>query len=370
MKTVFWWRTTFGQEEIDRIAESITNENISQGPVTMEFEQKIADALEVPYALATTSGSTALLMALMALGIGPGDEVIVPNRTWIATAHAPLLLGAKVILVDVVSEAPLIDIQQIEQKITSRTKAIIPAHLNGRSTNMEAIRAISEKYGLSIVEDACQALFSKNDAGFLGTQSELGCFSLGVNKLISTAQGGIVVTKDRDLYEKLKLIRNHGTTNNITPTYILGGSNFKFTDISASMGLVQLQQAQSRLDHINQVYLKYAEALEDLPFLKILPVKVMQGEAPLYVEVLCPERAELINFLQSHNIEVRPFLPSLNKALYLENNDVFPNSEVFDEQGIFLPCGPAQPFENINRVIEVLKQFGKQREKEQNQGTA
>src|SRR2546421_11726540 len=132
MQNVSWWRTTFGDPEIQGLTNAINHEHISQGPVTAEFEARIAEALGVPYAVATTSGSMAILIALMALGIRRDDEVIVPNRTWIATAHAVAMLGAKVVLVDVKPNVPLMDLSLVRAKITPRTKAIIPVHLGRR----------------------------------------------------------------------------------------------------------------------------------------------------------------------------------------------------------------------------------------------
>ena len=135
-------------------------------------------------------------MSLMAIGVQPNDEVILPNRTWIATAHAVHLLGGKVVLVDVEPNRPIIDVTSIEQAITSKTKAIIPVHMNGRSANMRSIRKIARKYKIHVIEDAAQAIGSCNKQGYLGTQSDIGCFSLSVAKTISTGQGGFAVTSN------------------------------------------------------------------------------------------------------------------------------------------------------------------------------
>ena len=173
----------------------------------------MAGTLGVRYCVATTSGSMALLMALMVLGIGRDDEVIVPNRTWIASAHAVAMLGAKVVLADVLPGVPTLDLAQARRKITGRTKAIMPVHLNGRAVDMEAVALLASEYGLRVVEDTSQALFSRNAAGYLGTQSDAGCFTLSVAKLVSTGQGGFIVTNNNSSYEKLKLIRSHGVSD-------------------------------------------------------------------------------------------------------------------------------------------------------------
>ena len=357
---ISWWRTNFGEEDIEMVKNSILNEDISMGSVTEELEKKFSSILDIPYAVATTSGSTALLMACMALGIGEGDEVIVPNRTWIATANAPLILGAKVVLLDCEKDKPVIDVKKLEEKITKRTKAIIPVHIGGRDANIEKINQIAKKYKIFVIEDACQAMFAKNNLDYLGTQSDIGCFSLNITKLISSGGGGIIVTKNKKLYEKLKLIRNNGTESAMTPEYKIPGCNFKFTDIQASIGLVQLSKREQKISYIKEIYNKYKQAIQSLSCVKLIQVDTKKGELPLYVEVLCKERSKLIDFFESKKIYPRLFLPNLDTADYLENLNELPNSKLFANQGLFLPCGPAQPLENIDYVISALKEFEEQ----------
>lgn len=339
------------------MVDAISHEHISQGSVTAEFEKKLAEALGVPYVVATTSGSVALLMALMALGIRRDDEVIVPNRTWIATAHAAAMLGARVVLVDVRPEVPLMDISQVRRKITPRTKAIMPVHLGGRMVDMKEITSLAREYGLRVIEDASQALFSRNSEGYVGTQSDAGCFSLSVAKLVATGQGGFIVTRNKDTYERLKLIRTHGVTDVINASYTQLGFNFRFTDIQASIGIAQLARAPKRIEHVKAVYARYKAGIAELPFLKLIPFAVAAGEIPLYSEVLCDDRARLVDYLNAQGIQTRPFYPDLDRADYLQNEGDFPNSRLFGDKGLFLPCGPEQPLENIDRVLEILRAF-------------
>lgn len=357
MNVIPWWRTTFAEKEIQNLAEAIKNEHISQGPITAEFESRLAKALEVPYVVATTSGSMALLMALMALGIQRDDEVLVPNRTWIATAHAPLMLGAKVVLVDVRPDTPIMDITQVKKKITKRTKAIMPVHLGGRAVDMQGVMKIAAEYGLHIVEDAAQALFSRNSRGYLGTQSDCGCFSLSVAKLISTGQGGFIVTRNKKIYQKLRLIRTHGVSDVINASYTALGFNFRFTDIQASIGIAQLSRLKEKIERVNAIYTRYVSVMEEFPFLKFIPVNRESGEIPIYIEVLCSQRNKMMRFLADNGIQTRPFYPDLDSAGYFGHFGEFPNARVFEEQGIFLPCGPGQPLENIEYVIKVLRKY-------------
>ena len=357
MAQISWWRTNFGADEAAGVSEALAGERISQGPVTAALEEELAQALEVRHALVTTSGSAALALAFYAMGVGPGDEVIVPNRTWIATAHAVLLTGAKVVLADTLPGLPVLDAAEVRAKITPRTKAVVPVHLNGRSVDMDALFGLAREHGLKVVEDACQALFSRNRSGFLGTQSDAGCFSLGVTKLIATGQGGVVVTNDSETYARLKLLRNHGVVDNFTDAWGGFGFNFKFTDLLAAIGRVQLSRAAEKIGHVHEVYARYREGLNELPFLALVPVCVPDGELPLYVEVLCSERQQLIEHLSRSGIQARPLPPSLHTSPYLGNEGEFPNSLPFAENGMYLPCGPSQPLENVALVLEALRRF-------------
>jgi dTDP-4-amino-4,6-dideoxygalactose transaminase len=354
MSSVSWWRTAFGDEEIDGIAHAIRNEYISQGPVVEEFEALLGRYLGVPYVVATTSCSMSQLMAFMALGVGPGDEIIVPDRTWISAAHAALVLGATVKLVDVEAERQVMDMSRLEESITPRTKVIVPTHLNGQTVDMGRVRTLADKYGLLVVEDAAQALGSRNRDGLLGTQSDLGCFSLSVAKIIATGQGGFIATRDKAFYEKLVSIRAHGVSNVLYAQWTGLGLNFRFNDILASIGIAQLRHIDERIEKVKALYGIYEEGLKNIPYLKFLPVNSAVGEVPLYIQVLCKERNRLIARLQDEGIQARPFYPSLHHARYLDNPDGFPNSELFGKEGVTLPSGPAQSVENVHSVLEVL----------------
>lgn len=354
---ISWWETSIEPSALNKIKESFKNRNFSQGSVTKELEEKVSEILEVPFVVATTSGSMALLMSLMALGIKPGDEVIIPNMTFIATAHAVLMSGAKVVLIDTYSNIPLIDVEKIETAINEKTKAIIPVHLNGRSADMKRIHEISGKYELAVIEDAAQALYSRNKQGFLGTQSDIGCFSMGMTKIISCGQGGFMVTKDEEIYNKLMSIRSHGINDVLKDVSVRMGFNFKFNDIVASVAVEQLASLKERADYVNKIYEKYVSGIKALPFITIIPVNISMGEVSLWTQALCPERANLIKYLDDNGIKTRIFLPNLNTVKHLKNSGDFPNSKVFSDQGIYLPCGPKQSPKNIDRVIEVLRKY-------------
>lgn len=357
--SISWWRAGFNNGEAEAIAHAIAQEHVSQGPVVAEFERRLSTYLGVPYAVATTSGSTALLMSLWVSGIGPGDEVIIPNRTWIATAHAPFLLGASVKLIDVEPGRPVINTKLVESAISERTKAIIPVHMCGRSADMRTINKIASHYGLAVIEDAAQALGSRNSDGFLGTQSDMGCFSFSVAKIISTGQGGFIATKNEDTYRKLVAMRTQGVGDIVNARWDRPGFNFRFTDILAAVGIEQLKLLPQRIEKIKKIYRTYAEGLSDIPFIKLVPVDLDAGEIPVYIEALCEYRQELIDFLAARGIQCRPFYPDLNQARYFNNSEIYPNSEPFGRAGLYLPAGPEQPIANIEETISAIRTFSR-----------
>lgn len=351
-----YWRTTLGETEAASVREAILSGHLSQGPLTEEFERRLAGLLGIPYVVCTTSGSAAIYLALAALGIGPGDEVIVPNRTFVATAHAVLLTGAKVKLLDCHKQDPLIDEDQIEQQITPCTKAIVPVHLNGNSANMGRINAIANRHGLRVVEDAAQAFYSKGDSGFLGTEGDAGCFSLGPTKFITTGQGGFVATRDANLYDRMIRFRSHGVHSTFAADYQVFGFNLKFNDVAAAIGLVQLDKTVKKKEVHSKIYNSYRRELADLSYLEILPVDEAKGRLPLWVEALAVQRDKVIGLLAEQGIETRPFLRDLDRSRHLGNmGRDFPNSRKFSAQGLFLPCGPDLAASMLERSLEAIR---------------
>ena len=354
-----WWSTEFGQDEIIKITESISKKQISQGEVTKEFEDKLSKYLDVKYVIACSSGSSSLLMSLLAIGIKPNDEVIIPNRTWIATAHAIQLLGAKVIPIDVEEHIPLINVNKIEVAITKNTKAIIAVHMNGRDGQITSIKKIARKYNLNVIEDAAQAIGSKNQYGMLGTQSDIGCFSLSTAKTIASGQGGFSVTNNKMLAKRLYAIRTHGVEQVKDPKkWNMLGFNFRYTDILASIAIVQLSKIESRIKHLKEIYLIYEKELRNT-HLKNIPVDISKGEVPVYIEYLVPsKRQHWINYLNSKNIDTRPFYPNVSSASYLHTSmQKKLNSSLFEKKGIYLPSGPTQSKENVYSCIKAIKEY-------------
>ena len=223
---------------------------------------------------------------------------------------------------------------------------------------MAEINSIAKEHNLFIIEDVAQAFYCKTNEGYLGTLGEVGCFSLGMTKLVTTGQGGFVVTHKKEVYNNFKHFISHGVEDTFDGIFNNFGFNFRMTDILASIGHVQLDRLEDKITHVKKLYKIYEEGLRGLNFIKLIPVN-LENEIPLWVEVLTSQRSELRKYLYLNGIESRKFLPSLNRSAHINklNDQDFVNSIQFDEQGLFLPSGPDMSIENANEVVYVLKGF-------------
>lgn len=358
MSTIPWWSVDLGAEAPQAALQAIQSRQLSMGAVVALFEQRMSEVLGVSHVVAVCNGSSALMLALLEAGVQAGDEVIVPNRTWIATAHAAHLLGARVVLADVEKERPVLDPDDFAASITPRTRCVIPVHLNGRACDIVRIRTIAEQHGIIVIEDAAQALLSTSpEGGYLGTHSRSGCFSLSVAKLITCGQGGFIVTTDAGVAQRLRLMRTHGTGDVIHAQWNFAGGNFRFTDILASVAMTQLESIQKRKESLLHLYAMYTEALQDMPNIRLLPIDTLGGELPLYIEVLVENRSSCMEYLEAHGIQARPLYPDLHKAPQFGQMAIraYPHSAKYGEQAMFLPSGPDQSIEDITHVIHTLR---------------
>ena len=356
---ISWWKINFDNYDKDYLLKAFNSRKLSQGPFTQILENKIKKKLNVKYSCAVTSGTSSLMLAIYSLGLKPGDEVIVPNRTWVATAHAAKVLGLKVVLCDVKKSAPIIDETKISKLITKKTKAIICVHLNGRACDVYKIKKIIKKKNIFIIEDSAQAFFSKNGNKYLGTYGDIGCFSFAMTKILPTGQGGLIVTNKKNLFEKIKLIKNHGVVDNFTEKWERPGFNFKFSDILASIGISQFSKIEKRKTKLINLYLLYKKLTKNLKDIRIIDVNIKNGEVPLYIEAFVNKKKEFLKFMNSKGVQIRPLPPNLSEVDYFEKRMKFSNSFEYVNKGIYLPCGPDQKFDDIRKVVNLIKNFYK-----------
>ena len=356
MEPIKWWNIELGVEEQEAVLNAIANRKIAQGDITEEFEEKVARFLKVPYAVAEPNGTQALSLAYMALGIGINDEVIISNRTFVATAHAAMILGAKIRVIDV-KENQTINEELIEKEITKNTKLIVPVHMNGVASNMDRILEIAKKHNLEVIEDACQAFGSRDSKGrYLGSIGRFGCFSLGLAKILTTGQGGIVTAHSQEDYNLLRKIRNQGVFDvRRERSYGIMAYNFKFNDMLAAIGLVQLQKIHQKIKHSQELYRSYCNMLQDK--VRFLKVNIENGEVPIRFIVMVENNKDLKEYLYARGIESSFESPSLNRCSHLGIVGQYPKSDVFDRQMLILPSGPDQKLKNTKRVSSILMQW-------------
>lgn len=348
------WSNFICQNEIEYFENAIDHKYIMEGPILKEFERRISDLLNVPYAIGTTSGSAALALALMGIGIKPGDEVIVPDLTFIATANAVCLLGAEVVLAPTEKESPIMDLCSVDNLITDKTKAIITVDLNGRISYSKELKEQYGNQGIYIIDDACQAFMSESIDGKAGTLADIGCFSFGITKTVSTVNGGMVVTRNRELYEKMKILKTQGMNSVFEgDEYSYPGFNFKLPDVLAAIGLGQLDRLDNKLEHMRAIDEMYRNGLKDIEGIDFIPKKL--GEFAWMPDIVCRNRDKVREILKKNDIISRPLGVPLHTAPYLKGRADYTGAVELQGKMLSLPGGPDQPFENVDRVISVLR---------------
>lgn len=353
-----WWNLKLGLTELEQLQQAFQQKKISYNSIGAELEKKIATFLNVKHVQLTTSGSTALLASIKALGVGPGDEVIVPNRTFQATANAVVLAGARVVLADVDPNRATLGVANIEKAMTSKTKAVIPVHLNGRACEMQSLVRFCSVNRIKIIEDSAQAFCSFYQSKALGTFGEIGCFSMGTTKFLTTGQGGFIATNETEIYNEVRKFIFHACEGEENKRFENFGFNFRLSDLLSSLAIPQMNAIQKKRELFLKIYKTYQEALLNLNSIKIIPSFTHEGEIPIWIEILSPYRDQLFDYLAKENIESYKFYPSLHRSKYLSiDTKDFPASIKFETQGLILPCGPHIENSECQRVIDELVKF-------------
>jgi len=335
----------------------------SSGKYVKQFEDEFASFCNAKYAVSTSSGTSALHLALKALGIKEGDEVIVPNFTFLSTANVVVHCNAKPVFVDVDKETWNMDIEKLKEKITERTKAIIPVHIYGHPCDMDSIMEIAKKHNLLVIEDSAEAHGAEYKGKKVGSIGDAGCFSFYGNKVITTGEGGMVVTNNLELDEKMRILRDHGVSKTKKYDAQYAGFNYRITNIQAALGLAQMERIDEFIDKKRKNAKYYNKLLKDIKGI-ILPAEKEWAKNIfwMYSIVLTPEfpisRDELMEKLKENNIESRPFFPTLHNSQAFKEysqNETFPIAEMLASSGINLPSSPKLTKEQIQRIVRVIK---------------
>jgi len=369
---------SLGKEEWEALREPIESGWLTQGPKVAAFEKAFAQRHQVKHAIAVTSATTGLHLALAALEIGPGDEVIVPAFTWVATANVVIYCGATPVFVDVDRITFNIDLKDLARRVTPRTKAIIPVHLFGLCADIDAVRS-DIRPDIKIVEDAaCAAGAALHDrpAGSLG---DLGVFSFHPRKSITTGEGGMVTTNDDHLAEQVKRMRNHGASVSeeerhrgprpyLLPEFEMLGFNYRMTDLQGAVGLVQLTKLDRFIDERAKMAAKYRKDLADLHWLR-MPEEPSEGRhawqaCVTYVDPITAPmpRNQIMEALQQQGIATRPGTHAVHMLKYYRQRfglrpEDYPGARDCDQNTMAIPLHNKLSPDDYEYVVSALRQL-------------
>lgn len=336
------------------------------GKYTKKFEERFAEYVGSSYAIVCSSGTAALHLALLALGIGKGDEVIIPDFTIICSASMPILTGAKPVLVDV-DEYFCLDPKKIEEKITKKTRAIMPVHMYGNPANMTEILKIARKYKLYIIEDACMAHGVEINSKKVGSIGDIGCFSFYSSKTIATGEGGMVVTNNKEIAQKVRAFRDYGHEKLRFTHYVLG-FNYRITDIQAALGLAQLEKIEKKIKRRLEITKTYQRMLGNIKEVQLVKSPPWGKSIPWMYGLLINDsfgrsRDEIIELLYEKGIEAQRFFTPMHKqpvfkkgkeSSYPDISGSYLVSEDIGKRGLYLPSGLNITSKKQERIVESL----------------
>uniref|UniRef100_A0A6C0EPT8 Uncharacterized protein n=1 Tax=viral metagenome TaxID=1070528 RepID=A0A6C0EPT8_9ZZZZ len=337
-----------------------TGENfVTEFKQTMQLEKMISEFTGSKYCSMTTSGTTALMLAFYSLNIGKDDDVIVPNYTMIASINSIKAVGANPIIIDVDPETGTITKEIIEAHITQKTKAILHVSLNNRTKNLTDIVDYCKQQNIFLVEDAAQSLGCFLNSKHIGTYGDIGCFSLSTPKIISTGQGGFLLTNNPEFYNKMNMIKNFGRKEGGSEIYEVFGLNLKFTDIQAVIGIEQMKKLPYRIKRMREMFdLYYSELSEITNCCKMIP-PLNDEWIPWFIDIYVDDRDDLALFLNKHNIQTRITYPEINKTEMYLNNEELMNSKYISKNGLFLPSHTLLKDSEIKYICEIIKLYYK-----------
>lgn len=357
---------TLGGNEMKYVQQAIeTNWISSAGRFIREFEARFAEACGVQYGIACANGTVAMHLAMATLGLEPGDEVIIPTFTMIATANAVTYCGAKLVLVDMEPEYWQMDLNQVEDKITPRTKAIVPVHIYGHPTDMDPLMALAEKHGLTVIEDAAEAHGAEYKGRRTGGLGHAAGFSFYGNKIITTGEGGMVTTNDRELARLAWNLRDHAFSRERHFWHKYIGFNYRMTNLQAAVGLAQVEQLDAFVAARRRNAAEYTRRLQDIPGIRT-PSEAPWAKNVYWMYGILVDEAEygmnrdqLRRVLAEHGIETRTFfIPMHCQPVYWKQfrGERYPVAEDLCKRGFYLPSASSLRIEEIEYITRVIRE--------------
>ena len=356
--------------ELKYLTECITSGWISSSGKFIElFEKKFADFCGVKHSVSCSNGTVALHLALLALGIGKGDEVIVPNLTFAATANVVIYTGAKPVLVDVQEDTWCIDSEEIKKKITKRTKAIIPVHLYGMPCDMDSIMKIAKENNLVVIEDCAEAHGATCNGKNVGSFGDMGCFSFYANKIITTGEGGMITTNNRRLYDLSKSLKSLAFGRKQRFMHKNIGFGYRMTNLQAAFGCAQLKKIDNFITLKRKIAKFYKNALYNVSGLQ-LPVEKDYARNVYWMYHILVHKAfglsrnELMKKLAKYRIETREsFIPYNMQSIFIKKGwtkaSECPVANYVGKTGLYLPTGTSLTQKNLHYIVKTIKEIQK-----------
>jgi len=352
-----WFEPAFDGADIEAVAQVVRDGFVNEGPKNREFEKLVSEFFDVPFACTTPSCTMAIALSLMALGIKPGESVLVPDITFIGTASAVRLAGAEPVLVDVDPQTFNMDPGSAAERIRPDTRAIVAVHLNGRSADMDALGKLASEHDLKLIEDAAEALASRNASGYLGTQSDAGCFSFAPTKIITSGQGGFILTRSQETRDNIVRLKDHGRLSRASDVHPVTGFNFKVTDMQMALALSQWNKLAGRIERSRTVDRRYVDGLSDIAEIEFT-ARPEHGGYLMWPDFKCDARDKLVEHAKNSNIILRPFWPALHRQpAYEADEKDFPGAVDACTHACWLPSSPAMTDAQIDRIIETIRGF-------------
>ena len=350
----------FGEEEKRAVCEYMDEGGfITEFKRTAHFEQLIAEYTGAKHCIVVNNGTVSLTLAAMAVGIKAGDEVIAPNYTMVATPNSVKMFGAVPVFVDVEAPTLCMDVELARKAITPRTRAIILVSANGRypGAGIAAFEGLANEFGLVLIEDAAQSLGSRyRDGRHMGRAGKVGSFSFSAPKIISTGQGGALITDDDGVAFRLRRLKDFGRSGGGNDVHDWIGYNFKFTDLQACVGIEQMKKLPDRVVRKKRIWEGYRDRLRDIPGIKLFSHD-LNNTTPWFIDCLAERRERLMDFLNEHQIGSRVMYPPINRQRAYDLPGNYPVSEEVGRKGLWLPSSNQLSDHEIDRVCGAIRQF-------------
>lgn len=350
----------FGEEEATAVCEYMRSGGwLTEFRKTHEFEDLIAKYTGAAHCIVTNSGTISLTLAALACGLRAGDDVIIPNYTMIASPNSVSLFGANPIFADVELETLCLDIDGTKAALTSQTRAIMLVTANGRypKAGVEPFVQLADALGLILIEDAAQSLGSRfPDGRHIGRAGKVGTFSFSVPKIISTGQGGCIITDNDEVAKRVRLLKDFGRAAGATDIHETLGYNFKFTDLQACVGIEQMKKLDWRVERKKQILHRYRRALATVEPVWFFE-QDLKNTTPWFIDVLCERRDQLQEHLKAMGIGTRVMYPPINMQDAYRRPGFYPVSELVGEKGLWLPSSAQITDAQIDSVCDAIKQF-------------